>query len=141
MGTIRGRDFGAHESVALWKEGGPIFTVELGFTRAENGKLHIAPFSKQLPPEAASKVNCLGTIRGSVSDVIASAIRTMQSMGTYMKGITDCQAFSKRFVNNECGLRYGRLTDGGKTIVGVLTVVGIGVLAILAAVLKPRNDR
>ena len=82
--SIRGSEFGAHESIVLTTDDEHFVTVELGFLEVD-GKKHIYPVTRSLSKSMKSKMEYLGTIKTTGEELIGEAVVVMKQFGRYFK--------------------------------------------------------
>ena len=129
--SIRGNDFGAHESIVLTTNDEKFVTVELGFITVD-GKRHIYPATRALDSSIKSKLRYHGTITISGGKLIARAIATMKKFGGYFKVCKNCQDFCNMYLDAVGLGKTKKVTDSDKAT--LVTMAG-GILTLLLILL------
>ena len=129
--SIRGSEFGAHESIVLTTDDEHFITVELGFIIVD-GKKHIYPVTRSLSKSKKSKMEYRGTIEAKGEELIGKAVAVMKQFGSYFKFCNNCQNFCNMYVE-AIGLKKAQtLTDGDKAkIAGIVAAIVAFLFAML----------
>eukprot|EP00039_Didymoeca_costata_P032901 m.39801 g.39801 ORF g.39801 m.39801 type:complete len:183 (+) comp9593_c0_seq3:334-882(+) len=130
--------FGSHESIVFSSDGKNYLTVELGFEDAVDGVRRIRPICRPITGETIAKLKYIGTTMTTAERIIGAALDTMASLGTYVKGFTDCQRYC-RLVLQELRLVHPDPHDGDL----VVKIAGGIILCLVIAILtnKARDSQ
>ncbi|XP_068689353.1 uncharacterized protein [Montipora foliosa] len=132
--SIRGSEFGAHESIVLTSDDEHFVSVELGFITVD-GKKHVYPVTREVEKSLKANMEFLDVIEATGQELlIDKAVAVMTHFGSYCKFCHNCQDFCNMY-KAAIGLKGAqKLTDGDKVSIPVLLVSIILILFVLVLV-------